>query len=209
MIHQDDKEFDKAIEVLRKGPALKDINISMMLGNVYFLKKDYQSALEYYRKVDVAKPGYIPAIFQQGSIFQTTGRKKDAIAQYQKILRLSQNHVPTLNNLAYLYAEDKKDAAMALQLASRAYTFAPTDGMVQDTLGFVLLKNGKMREGLTALKKAVELVPNNPSILYHLALAYRDTGDKQKAVESLQKAIKLGDFPELSEAKQLLAKMQK
>ena len=209
MIHQDDKEFDKAIEVLRKGSALKDINISMMLGNVYFLKKDYQSAMEYYRKVDAAKPGYIPAIFQQGSIFQTTGRKKDAIAQYQKILRLSQNHVPTLNNLAYLYAEDKKDAAMALQLAARAYTFAPGDGMVQDTLGFVQLKNGKTHEGLTTLKKAVELVPNNPSILYHLALAYKDTGDKQKAVESLQKAIKLGDFPELSEAKQLLARMQK
>jgi tetratricopeptide (TPR) repeat protein len=209
MIHQDDKEFDKAIEVLRKGSALKDINISMMLGNVYFLKKDYKSAMDYYRKVDAAKPGYIPAIFQQGSLFQTMGRKKDAIAQYQKILRLSQNHVPTLKNLAYLYAEDKKDAAMALQLAARAYTFAPGDGMVQDTLGFVQLKNGKTHEGLTTLKKAVELVPNNPSILYHLALAYKDTGDRQKAIESLQKAIKLGEFPELSESKQLLARMQK
>jgi len=209
MIHQDDKEFDKAIEVLRKGSTLKDINISMMLGNVYFLKKDYQSAMDYYRKVDAAKPGYIPAIFQQGSLFQAMGRKKDAIAQYQKILRLSQNHVPTLNNLAYLYAEDKKDAAMALQLAARAYTFAPGDAMVQDTLGFVQLKNGKTHEGLTTLKKAVELVPNNPSILYHLALAYKDTGDRQKAIESLQKAIKLGEFPELSESKQLLARMQK
>ena len=137
------------------------------------------------------------------------GRKKEAIAEYQKILRLSQNHVPTLNNLAYLYAEDNKDTAMALQLASRAYTFAPTDGMVQDTLGFVLLKNGKMREGLIALKKAVELIPNNPSIHYHLALAYKNNGDKQKAIESLQKAIKFGDFPELSQAKQLLTKLQK
>lgn len=209
MIHQDDKEYDKAIEILRKGSTLNDMNIFMMLGNVNFLKKDYKSALEYYRKVDAAKPGYIPALFQQGSIFHTMGRKKDAIAQYQKILRLSQNHVPTLNNLAYLYAEDKQDAAMALQLAARAYTFAPADGMVQDTLGFVQLKNGKIHEALTTLKKAVELVHDNPSIYYHLALAYKETGDKRNAIESLQKAIRFGDFPELSEAKQLLAKMQK
>ena len=98
---------------------------------------------------------------------------------------------------------------MALQLAAKAYTLAPTDGYVQDTLGFVLLKNGKMKEGLTALKKAVELVPNNPSIYYHLALAYKENGEKQKAIENLQKAMKFSDFPEASTAKQLLGKLQK
>jgi FimV-like protein len=66
-----------------------------------------------------------------------------------------------------------------------------------------------MQEGLAALKKAVELIPNNPSIHYHLALAYKENGDKQKAKEILQKAIKLGDFPELSHAKELLTKLQK
>ena len=209
MIYQDDKEFDRAIETLHKAAALNDTSISMMLGNMFYLKKDYKAAIGQYGKVEAAKPGYIPVLFQKGSVLYTMGRKKDAIAEYQKILRLSQNHVPTLNNLAYLYAEDNKDRAMALQLASRAYTFAPTDGMVLDTFGYVLLKNGKMREGLTALKKAVEIIPNNPSIYYHLALAYKENSDERKAIESLQKAIRLGDFPELSQAKQLLSKLQK
>ncbi len=173
------------------------------------MKKDYKSALENYRKADALKPGHIPALFQQGSVLYTMGKKKEAIAEYQKILRLSQNHVPTLNNLAYLYAEDNRDTAMALQLATRAYTLAPKDGFVQDTLGFVLIKNKKIQEGLTALKKAVELVPNNPSIYYHLALAYNEYGDKRRAMENLQKAVRFGDFPEASNAKQLLAKLQR
>jgi len=209
MIYQDDKELDKAIEILKKASQLNDVSICMMIGNVYFQKKDYKAALEQYQKAASLKPGYVPALFHQGSVLHTMGRKKEAILEYQKALSLSQNHIPTLNNLAYLYAEDNKNIAMALQLAAKAYTLAPKDGYVQDTLGFVLLKNGKIKEGLTALKKAVELVSNNPSIYYHLALAYKESGEKQKAIENLQKAMTFGDFPEASTAKQLLGKLQK
>jgi Flp pilus assembly protein TadD len=35
--------------------------------------------------------------------------------------------------------------------------------------------------GLNMLKKASEGSPNNPSILYHLALAYKECGDSAKA----------------------------
>jgi tetratricopeptide (TPR) repeat protein len=207
MIYNGDQELDKSVETLRKASRLNDISIPMMLGNTYFLKKDYKVALEQYRKANTIKPGYIPALFQQGSVLYVMGRKKEAIAEYQKVLRLSQNHVPALNNLAYLYTDDNKD--MALQLATRAYTLAPNDGFVQDTLGFVLVKNGKVQEGLTALKKALELLPDNPSVHYHIALAYKEYNDKHKAIEHLQKAIRFGEFPEASNAKQLLAKLQK
>ena len=209
MIYNADQELDKSIEVLRKASRLNDISIAMMLGNTYFLKKDHNTALEQYRKADTIKPGYVPALFQQGSVLYAMGKKKEAIAEYQKVLRLSQNHVPALNNLAYLYADDNKDINMALQLATRAYTLAPNDGFVQDTLGFVLVKNGKIQEGFTALKKALELLPDNPSVHYHIALAYKEYNDKRRAIEYLQKAMSFGEFPEASNAKQLLAKLQK
>jgi len=209
MIYNADHEPEKSVEILRKASRLNDIGIAMMLGNTYFLKKDYKAALEQYRKADTIKPGYVPALFQQGSVLYAIGKKREAVAEYQKVLRLSQNHVPALNNLAYLYAVDNNDLEMALQLATRAYTLTPNDGFVQDTLGFVLVKNGKVQEGLTALKKALELLPNNPSVHYHLALAYKEYNDKPKAIEYLQKAMSFGDFPEASNAKQLLAKLQK
>jgi tetratricopeptide (TPR) repeat protein len=135
------------------------------------------------------------------------GKKNEAIAEYQKILRLAQNNVATLNNLAFLYAEDNRDLPMALQLAARAYILAPNDGSVQDTLGFVLLKNNKFAEAEKALKRAIETMPGNASIRYHLALVYKEQNNNALAIEHVQKAISTGDFPEAEQANILLAEL--
>jgi len=118
---------------------------------------------------------------------------------------LSQNHVPTLNNIAYLYAEDGRDLPTALQFASRAYMLAPNDGFVLDTLGYVLLKNKKFDEAEKVLKKASETLPGNPSVHYHLALAYKERNNDALAIENARKAISTGDFPEAEQARLLLA----
>lgn len=208
-IYQDDKEFDKAIDALLAASSLKDVNIAMMLGNLYFLKKDYTGALTQFRRAEDIQTGYVPAIFQRGAVFHGMGKKQEAIDQYQRALRFAQNHIPTLNNLAYLYAEDNRDLSMALQLATKAYTLAPQDGFVQDTLGFVLLKNGKVQEAADALKRAAELLPDNPTVHYHLALALRQQGDRVKAVESLKKALQIGYFPEAEQAKTMLSQLNR
>jgi Flp pilus assembly protein TadD len=137
------------------------------------------------------------------------GKKKEAADEYQKVLRLSPNHAMALNNLAYLYVEDNKDTSQALMFATRAFMLAPQDDFIRDTLGYVLLKNGRIDQGLSMLKKAWEGSPKNPSICYHLALAYKEHGDSAKAAEHLQKALELGDFPEARDAKALLGKMKK
>jgi cytochrome c-type biogenesis protein CcmH/NrfG len=62
---------------------------------------------------------------------------------------------------------------------------------------------------MSMLRKASESSPKNPSILYHLALGYKERGDSAKAVEQLQKALELGDFPEARDAKALLEKIKK
>jgi FimV-like protein len=45
--------------------------------------------------------------------------------------------------------------------------------------------------------------------MYHLALAYKQTGDQARATETLQKSLALGDFPEEQEARALLEKLRK
>ena len=207
MIYKEGKELDKGIEVLKGASRIKDADLHIMLGNFYALKKEHALALERYRQAEVIKPGNVPALFQKGSLLHAMGKKNEAIGEYQKILRLSQNNVPTLNNIAYLYAEDNRDLPMALQFASRAYMLAPNDGSVQDTLGFVLLKNKKFEEAEKILKKAAETMPGNASIQYHLALAYKERNNDALAIEHVRKAISAGDFPEAEQAKALLTKL--
>jgi Flp pilus assembly protein TadD len=178
-----------------------------MLGNFHALKKEYAPALERYREAEAIKPGYVPALFQKGYLLHEQGKKNEAIAEYQKVLRLSQNNVGALNNLAFLYAEDNRDLSMALQLASRANMLAPNNGSVQDTLGFVLIKNEKFAEAEKILKRAVETLPGNASVRYHLALAYKGLKNNGLAIEHVQKAINSGDFPEAAQAKLLFSQL--
>ncbi len=208
MIYKEGNELEEGIEVLTDASRIvNDTDLLIMLGNFYMLKKDYSRSLDCYRKVEAIKPDYIPALFHKGALFHALGKKKEAIAEYFKVLRLSQNNVAALNNAAYLYAEDNKDLPMALQLASRAYILAPDDGSVQDTLGFVLLKNEKFEESVKILRRAVEILPGNPSVHYHLALAYSKQKKNALAVEQIEKAIRSGEFPDSNEAKLLLAKL--
>jgi len=209
MIYQESKEIDKAMDVIKKASSLKDADLMMAMANLYFIKKDHAAALNQYRRIEELKAGYVPAIFQQGVVLQAMGKKKEAIADYRRVLRLSQNYVPALNNLAYLYAEDNRDLTMALQLAARAYAQAPNDGSVQDTLGFVLIKNKKYDQGIVALQKAAQLLPDNPTIHYHLALAYKEQGSKGPAVANLEKALAMGAFPEANDARLLLSQLKK
>lgn len=209
LVYQNSNDIDKAIESLRGASRIHDANIAIMLGNLYTLKKNYVAALEQCRRAERIKAGSDQISFQKGTILYAMGRKKEAEAEYQRVLQLSPNHAMALNNLAYLYAEENKQLSQALTYASRAFILEPQNDTIRDTLGYVLLKDGKFDRGVRILRKASESSPKNPTIMYHLALAYRESGDSARAVEHLQKAIEMGDFPAVQEARTLLEKIRK
>ena len=207
-LYRHDGQPERAIEVLKRAPAGKDPGPAMMLGALYGSKKDFASALVQYRKAQAVNPDYVPAILQSANVLGQMGRKREAREEYQEVIRLSRGNVDAMNNLAYLYAEDGLNLAEALQLARKAAALAPSSGPVQDTLGFVLLRNGQTEEALKALTRAAGLDPKNPSVHYHIALAYKERGSRAQAVDSLQRALAMGEFPESGQARALLAKMK-
>jgi len=53
------------------------------------------------------------------------------------------------------------------------------------------------------------LLPNHPSIQYHLALAYDKTNQKEKALQALKTSLDISaTFPEAKDARKLLKKWQ-
>lgn len=208
-VYQGSDEIDKAIETLKSAPKGDNVPLRFMLGNLYSLKKNYPAALDQYRTIENTRTGAEQVFYQKAIILHAMGKRKEAEAEYQKVIRLTPNHARALNNLAYLYTEENRSLPQALSYATRAFMFAPQDDAIKDTLGYVLLKNGRIDQGVQMLKKAAEGSPKNPSILYHLALAYQESGDSSRAVNNLEKALALGDFPEARDAKILLEKNRK
>ena len=65
-------------------------------------------------------------------------------------------------------------------------------------------------EGRDVPHRAVsaEKEPQNPSFQYHLGMAYFATGDRPRAKEALEKALRLKpDFVEAGDARKILAQM--
>jgi putative PEP-CTERM system TPR-repeat lipoprotein len=199
---------DRAIEALERGIEANEKNmiLYMRLGDLYAVKKDYDSALDAYHKAEKIKSMHIQAVFRKGTVLHAAGRREKAAAEYLRVIRLSKNHVRALNNIACLYAEDGRHLFRSLQYASRAYIIDSADVSVLDTLGYVLLKNGRPSEAVNMLKKAVRLA-HKPSVYYHLSLAYRAQGDRDKALENIKRALGLDGFAEREMAKLLLSEL--
>jgi Flp pilus assembly protein TadD len=62
---------------------------------------------------------------------------------------------------------------------------------------------------IAELNDAAEKMPEHPTVLYHLGLALWKNGDKEKALETVRKALDLKKkFPEEEEAQKLLKEME-
>jgi len=200
-------DIPRAIDELKRGMSAdaKDPRVAVLLGDLLARKKDFGPAMDAYREAARRSPAYAPAYFSQGALLEMTGKKNEAVEKYHDALEKDENHVPSLNNLAYLYADGYGDPKQALQPAVTAFRLEPGSPLVLDTLGYALLKNGRAGEARKILEKAVSLLPANPTISYHLALAEYAAGDSRQAVARMQNTLKMGTFPESARASSLVA----
>jgi len=121
-------------------------------------------------------------------------RNGDAAGQYEQVLRAFPSNVGALNNLAWIYTEQKNPKALAL--AERAHKLAPTSASVQDTYGWALVAAGQAKTALPILMEAAKAAPKEPAIQYHLAVAQARSGDRAGARSTLEALQKSGaDFP--------------
>jgi putative PEP-CTERM system TPR-repeat lipoprotein len=87
-------------------------------------------------------------------------------AQFEQLQRLAPRNIVVLNNLAWLYQQQKD--SRALVIAEQAYGIAPNNPIVLDTLGWILAEGGQRRRAEGLLKRAVHLAPDNADIRRHL-----------------------------------------
>jgi putative PEP-CTERM system TPR-repeat lipoprotein len=140
------------------------------------------------------------------TVLSATGRKTDAIAHYQDVVRRDGKNSRALNNLAW--ALHAVGDAQAVTYAEQAYQLEPTEAAVADTFGWILVGRGRLHEGIQVLLKAVTLDGKNPEIRYHLGKALAQAGDKSRARTELKTALNVGKpFPQVDDARALLVSL--
>ncbi|MFL9923596.1 PEP-CTERM system TPR-repeat protein PrsT [Herbaspirillum lusitanum] len=131
---------------------------------------------------------------------------KPAVVQYELALKQQPNDPGILNNLAWLYQQERDPRALAT--SEKAVAALPDSPPVLDTLGWILVEQGNLERGVKVLQKASDGAPEATDISYHLAAALVQSGDKIKARSILEKMLASGKpFPQMDDAKALLKKI--
>ena len=123
----------------------------------------------------------------------------------EELVRQNPEHTLALNNLASLLEDEDPDRA--LEYAERAYALAPEAPFAKDTLGMVLLKQGRQEESMRLLRQASKKAPQVPLFRYHLAQALADSGEHAEARAILKDLLQDPRFTKREEAQALLSNL--
>src|SRR4029453_13448393 len=197
-----DQGLAKAKELAAANP--KSAEVLVILGELYLTRGDADNAAQAFTKASELRPDLFAAHLGLGMASYPRETAK-AIAAYRKALTLAPNDPRAYNNLAWVYAEQKRNLDEALSLAKRATELAPNDASTLDTLGWVHYNRGAYDEAEPIIRKAAELADRSAPIQYHLGMTYYRLGRKDDAVLALRRALQLDPkLPEAGAIEQLL-----
>ncbi len=120
--------------------------------------------------------------------YEREGRGDAAIRELRQLLAERPGDATVQNALGYALADRNKnlDEAAALVVASLAQM--PDSAAVLDSMGWVLFRQGKLREALSYLERAARL-GDDPEIALHLGEVQAALGDPAAARATWQKAL--------------------
>ena len=129
----------------------------------------------------------------------------EAEKQLGIVLKKRPSDGAALNNIAWVYQQ--RNDARARPAAQKAYILNPTPEAA-DTLGWILVTTGNPATGLTLLRQAASQLGRDPTVIFHLAVALKDTGRKDEAIAALKSLVdSIAEFDDRPAATRLLAEL--
>jgi tetratricopeptide (TPR) repeat protein len=192
--------YEDAINTYHKALAIepRDLTVYFSLGMCYFSLKNYQEAIENYKTFLEVSPNDSLALFFIGNSYQILGQHDKSIECLQKAIAVEPNNVKTRNLLgnSYWSLGRYSDALSSFESALDIDAHNP-ETLCNLAVFFSQCPKDDLRNGLKAVElaeKACELT-NYENHLYinHLAAAYAESNNFDKAIEYQQKAIELAD----------------
>ncbi len=139
-----------------------------------------------------------------GSYYLSEHALQQAAGQFQTILEQVPGDVLALNDLAWVYSEQKDPRAESL--AQRAHELAPGQPNVDDTYGWILAREGKNAQALPLLAQAAKVESADPDVQYHYAFALVREGRRTEAQQILSSLLSdKREFASRHDAERLLA----
>lgn len=170
----------------------------------------YPAAIAAY-SAGIGKLGHLraddwPIFYDRGIAYSHANDWPKAEADFRHALQLSPDQPYVLNYLGYSWADKGEHLRQARRMIEMASDRRPDDGAIVDSLGWVLLRQGDVKDAVQELQRAVELEPEDPTINGHLGDAYAAAGRLLEAQYQWRRALTLN--PDPADSAKLEAKLQ-
>lgn len=130
--------------------------------------------------------------FQLGAAHERNKNLEEAERYFRKVIELKPDFGEALNYMGYMWVENGIRLQEARALIEKAVKLEPKNGAFLDSMAWVLFKQGKAKEALPWMIKALDNTPEpDPTLYDHLADIRMAVGDVAQAIEAWKKALKL------------------
>jgi tetratricopeptide (TPR) repeat protein len=166
----------------------------ILLGAATIIRNEvYASPVRLWEDAVQKSPGKPRAYLNLGRAYIESGNAAKAVEKIQTALRIGRDRslkrdevVAAYINLAAAYGNDNKKVEEALKSAE---PHAAQNHQYHHSLGLLYMRTGKFTQAIAAFQKALELLPNSPTLLNQIGNAYERVRQDKKARDYYQKAV--------------------
>ena len=168
--NNDEKALSYIISIFNKinNPNRK---ILFDTANFYKKSKNYEEAIKYYTKIiDSLDDSYdikSDILYRRGGSYERMKNFEEADKDLLHALRINPNDAYILNYLAYSWLERDFKIDKAFEMLEIAYKEKTNDPYIIDSIGWAYYLNDNYFEAEKLLRRAVELMPDDPIVNDH------------------------------------------
>ena len=193
----DQGHYDDAMQLIQQGqsqfPTERDFRLMEI--HLYLLQERYREALTAASAAQAIWPSDDEIAYVYGSVLDSLGRKRDALAVMEEIIARSPEDYQALNYVGYSLAEQGKDLDRAITLLSAALKQAPDHAYILDSLAWAHFRRGEIAEAWKLVSRATSLPDGgDPTIWEHYGDIANAQGLKKEARIGWERALDL-DHP--------------
>lgn len=198
--------FRKAIDLDRNNS-----DALLKLGQVQASEGSATQALATYQQSIKDHPQDVAFYILAGELYESQSNWQQAKDMYQKALALQSDNALASNNLAYVILQQGGNVDVALSMAQTAWRGMPDSSNAADTLGWAYFQKGVYQSAIDMFQESLRLsekkgAPEDPTVHYHLGLAYEKANQPKLARQQLERALKIS--PKFDDARKALSELR-
>ena len=173
-IISEEENDDKSLKYIEDNISYlkqKSPKILFDLANIYKNFENYKIAIDYYTQVlnqiDKNSNMYADVLYRRGGTYERLKNYSKADKDLLMSLNIRPDHAYTLNYLSYSWLERNIKIEQAMKMLMRAYELRENDRYITDSVGWGYYLIGDFINAEKYLRKAVELMPDDPIVNDH------------------------------------------